>query len=155
MKPIARLFAAPLLGVAALTATPAAAHEDPYSSNWCRGGEIVEVGTFEISGPVLTTFRQSPACAFETQDKDCGVFDDDYYAARSYSAAHCIRAASNLIQSGEAASVVPAVTGPASFLSSDHHRSYSVSSGLQGVCLACRPRSYLPPLPSQPNSPVR
>lgn len=150
MKSIVRLLALTLA-----VAGPAAAHQDPYSDGWCRGGEIVEVGTFEISGEILNAFRQSPACAFETEGKDCGVFDDDYYAARSYSAAHCVKAASNLVQAGGVVSIIPVVTGPATFLTSDHHRAYHATSGLSGVCLVCRSRSNLPTQPGVPSHPAR
>ncbi|HUD40422.1 MAG TPA: hypothetical protein VMR06_00310 [Dokdonella sp.] len=150
MKSIVRLLALTLAA-----AGPAAAHQDPFSDGWCRGGEVVEVETFDIPGPVLDAFRQSPVCAFETVDRDCGVFDDDYYAARSYSAAYCVSAAADLIQAGNAVSVIPVVTGPDSFLGSNHHGAYRATSGLRGLCLACRTRSHLPTLPGIPSDPTR
>ncbi|MCR6700245.1 MAG: hypothetical protein NVV68_03330 [Dokdonella sp.] len=148
MKPFACLLALMLAATG-----PAAAHQDPFSTGWCPGGEVVEVETFEIPGPLLNAFRQSPACAFGTVDRDCGVFDDDYYAARSFSTAHCVRAASNLIQAGNVISIIPVVTGPATFLGSDHHTAYQATSGLSGVCLVCRSRSNLPTHPTHPGGP--
>lgn len=144
-----------LLALTLAAAGPAAAHQDPFSDQWCVGGEVVELETFEIPGPILNAFRQSPACAFGTVDRDCGVFDDDYYAARSFSTAHCVRAASSLIQAGSVISIIPVVTGPATFLGSDHHAAYQASSGLSGVCLVCRSRSNLPTHPGVPNHPPR
>lgn len=152
MKPLAYIAALWALAAAAL---PAAAHEEPYSTAWCSGGQVTELGTFQIPGQVLSNFRQSPACAYEIHNRDCGVFDDDYHAARSYSAAYCVLLASNLQQDTGAVSIIPVVTGPASFLDDDHHHSYQASSGLSGVCLVCRRPLGLPTLPTQPNNPVR
>lgn len=125
----------------------ASAHDDRLTAHWCHLGTIEVAGEFRVEPPALIAFTNSNPCP-KPIGRDCGQFDDDYFAARSYSSAYCAHIYQAYASQPGVHGIMPLVTEPENFLSTDEHHSYDMSQGLEGVCLVCRMGT---PAPSDPD----
>lgn len=126
-----RSFAFATTVFAALSAFPMAvlAHEE-LPPNWCtqEGEEPKVVEEFDFSGPELQ----------EVIDK-CGNVDnhrprkDAWHTTSGAIATYCGIVA-------PLQSAMPLVLGPETYLSPQHHDTYSIDQGLRGACVVCTPK---------------
>jgi hypothetical protein len=144
-----------------LLAGPVLAHSELPRAQWCEGGDPREVASFDF-GPEALTPRPPPrpgsgsdscpsagagADGKNISAKDCGQFDDDYRSASNVGAYYChnfqrVRRRGEIADAG---SVVVIVTAPETFLRpTTHHADYSVTQGLEGVCVRCESLRVLP-----------
>lgn len=128
------------------------AHDGALAAHWCHLGSIEVAGEFHFTPPALITFRNGNPCPQpDADDRNCGQFDDDYFAAQTYSAGYCAHIYQAYGSQPGVHGVMAVVTGPPSFLSDDHHADYDVSQGLEGLCLVCRMGTSAPPDPDPTN----
>lgn len=137
-----------LSAAALLIATPARAHSELPSEEWCAHGRPVPVGSFEFYADGLVSARDGDqTCAAgagdKTSGKECGQFDDDYDRSRRKALAACGAHAGR--PSGDVGSVIAVVQSPASYLHEEHHRLYKSEHGLRGICVRCE-RLRPPPI---------
>ncbi len=144
-----------------ITCSTAQAHSELPSAEWCAGGHPREVATFSFGPHALTPAPKPPRDSGSTcpaaapgrpAAKNCGDFDDDYKRGFDASKSYCDGFKRDRVagEVADAGSVVALVTTPASFLRPSHHADYSVSEGLNGVCVRCESRPVVVPI-----SPIR
>jgi hypothetical protein len=125
------------------------AHSELPHPVWCEGGTMNEVASFRFGPDALTPGASAPCPTgvhAGSVAKNCGQFDDDYRSAHDTGHRYC-GAFARPWRFGEvpdAGSVIVVVTSPDSFLRDTHHADYTVSQGLEGVCLRCEGRLAVP-----------
>lgn len=141
------IFSLILAGSLILASAPTTAHNELPTQTWCVDGEVVAVAEFEFFPRLLMQQRDELRSALAdviNQDpsmKDCGVFDDDYDIGRSSAVAHCSQYATGDGRKSDFGTVLPLVSTPQTYLSKDHHETYSLTQGLAGTCVRCEARS--------------
>lgn len=134
------------------------AHEELPHPVWCAGGTMNQVASFQFGADALVARSGSGSggsCTGSVGNlaKNCGQFDDDYKRGYDASQGYCgtFSRPRRLNEVPDAGSVIVLVTSPDSFLRSTHHADYSVSQGLEGVCLRCE-GLMSPVLPVRPRA---
>jgi hypothetical protein len=116
------------------------AHDELPHPVWCAGGTMQQVGSFSFTPQMLEAQAALTTCPTGGGgQRNCGQFDDDYKRGYDASQAFChAYSRPRLIgEVADAGSVIVIVTYPLSFTSEEHHAAYSITSGLQGVCMRC------------------
>src|SRR5690606_22557893 len=121
------------LAVLLFAASPVRAHGGLPSADWCDGGQLVEVASFQIAPEGLLGSCARPG------SRTCGQFDDDYGTALAVAQQHCgqYASAATMPSQPDHGSTSPLMSGPDAFLSPEHHALYEVGLGVEGICLRC------------------
>jgi hypothetical protein len=128
----------------ALTAPMSSLGHETMPAGWCQapGAQPQIVQTFSFNQPQMVALAQqveqtlgsegliAEGLAPREADGRCGIVDRwkmANYIAQNYCA----------MQTGNATAIAN-ITGPTSFLSANHHSTYTYGGGLQGACAVCK-----------------
>lgn len=154
------LFSRWLPVVVVLLCADAVAHERLTVPDWCEGGQIRILGSFEFSAQDLAAYAacvRTGSCVDVTVTatpnalgrggadsgscsiRSCGEFDDDYGVAARLADRHCAAFAfrPNPRRHRDEGSVIPMISSPAQFNLAEHHGDYAFEQGLSGMCAVC------------------
>lgn len=119
--------------------TTAMAHSELPSAQWCETGRPTEVASFRLEAAAIRS-QTDAVCSNESGAKTCGQFDDDYSRTMHAAQRFCGQFAQlDPERAVDIGSTSPLISGPRSFLSSDHHLRFRLQLGVEGVCLRCEP----------------